>query len=256
MRALNPHRSAAGLDTWNAHGILSLGRPRIFSAGDVLLAQGPAARHAAVITRGLVKITADGGTFLTIRGAGDLIGEDAAILGPQAGLTVATALTSGAARVFTAEQLRRFLEERPAAMLSAAQGLCERLADAESRVASAGRDSADRRLARVLYELERYGRHATPDWAHGREGTVVPISLTHAELASWVGVSRETVDRALRRWRTRRIVSTGVRKIMIHDAEALARIAGIKDTRLPAVRPGTGRITVDLLRRRPEPSST
>jgi CRP/FNR family cyclic AMP-dependent transcriptional regulator len=220
------------------------------------LAQGPAASHAALITRGLVKITADSHTFLTIRSEGDLIGEEAAILGPQAGsglsgLTVATALTSGTAQVFTAEQLRRFLEGQPAAMFSVAQGLCERLADAEARIASAARDNADRRLARLLCDLERYG---TPDWAQGREGLAVPVPFTHAELASWVGVSRETVDRALRRWRARHIVSTSFRKIVIHDVEALARIAGIKVTRRPAVRPGYGRIiarevTIDDLRR-------
>jgi hypothetical protein len=48
--------------------------------------------------------------------------------------------------VFTAEQLRRFLEGNPPAMFSVAQGLCERLADAEARIASAARDNADRRL--------------------------------------------------------------------------------------------------------------
>jgi hypothetical protein len=135
--------------------------------------------------------------------------------------------------------LRRFLEGQPAAMFSVAQGLCERLADAEARIASAARDNADRRLARLLCDLERYG---TPDWAQGREGMAVPVPFTHAELVSWVGVSRETVDRALRRWRARHIVSTSVRKIVIHDVEALARIAGIKVTRRPAVRPGYGRI--------------
>ena len=52
------------------------------------------------------------------------------------------------------------------------------------------------------------------------------VRLTQAELASRIGVSRETVDRALRNWRNRGIVATGNRRIVIRDVQALARIAG------------------------------
>lgn len=271
VRALDPYRSATGLDAWEAIGLLSLGRPRTFSQGDVLLAHGQASSQAALITSGLVKVAAvDQGsaTFLAIRSAGDLIGEEAAVLGatPQASgspssLTVATALTRATARVFPAADLCQFLEAHPSAMRSVAQGLCERLADAEARIASAARDNADRRLARFLCDLERYG---IPDGTRGREGMAIPVRLTQAELASWIGASRETVDRALRRWRARGIVSTSQRKMVIHDVEALARIAGVNVSRRPAVRSGARhpdrQATVDTLReklsyRAPEPTS-
>lgn len=239
------------MDTWEALGLLTIGRRKTFRAGEVLMVRGPASSQAALITRGLVKVTAetyeDDVTFLTIRGDGDLIGEEGAVLesSPQADagrpyFTVVTALTQVTAQVFAVEQLRDLLQEHPAAMFSVARGLCERLADAEARIASAARDNADRRLARLLCDLGRYG---IPDRAGGREGTAIPVRLTQAELASWIGASRETVDRVLRGWRARGIVVTSYRKIIVTDALALARVAGVDVSRRPAGRPGSARVT-------------
>jgi len=61
--------------------------------------------------------------------------------------------------------------------------------------------------------------------------TQLPLHLSQAELASWIGSCRETVDRTLTRWRRRGIISTGHRTIIVHDLETLARIAGIEITR-------------------------
>jgi CRP-like cAMP-binding protein len=105
---------------------------------------------------------------------------------------MAVALTEGSARVFPAEQLRAYFGYHPSALQTAAQRLCQRLADAETRIVSAGRDNADRRLARLLCDLERHG-HPDEDGAAG--GTRIPISLSHTELGAWIGVCRETVDR-------------------------------------------------------------
>lgn len=216
-------------------GLASLGHRRAFAPGQVLLSQAAGASHAALIVTGLMKVTAisPGGheTFLAIRGQGELIGEDAALRGTRGHPAadgrqiVVTALTGATARMFPAEQLRRFLHDNPAAALAVARSLGERLAEAETRICSAGRDSADRRLARLLCDLERYGVPA----GNGPAGTTqLPVQLSHAELAAWIGSCRETVDRALHRWRDRGIISTKYRTIIIHDRQALGRIAGIR----------------------------
>jgi CRP-like cAMP-binding protein len=136
-----------------------------------------------------------------------------------------TALTDGDARVFPAEQLRRFLVEHPAVLWSVAAGLCERLIGAEARIASVARDNADCRLARLLCDLERHG---DADYDGPVPGTQIPLKLSQTELASWIGSSRATVDRTLARWRSRGIISTRYRTIVVHDLETLARIAGIQ----------------------------
>jgi CRP-like cAMP-binding protein len=202
-------------------------------------------QHAVLITGGLVKVTLPGsagpgavardkaGILLSIRGPGELVGEETAIYdevspvdaaGPSAGRLMVTGLTVGTARVFPVEQLRRFLLEHPAVLWPVAAGLCERLADAEARIASAARDNADCRLARLLCDLERYGVADYDDVP----GTQIPLQLSQAELASWIGSCRETVDRTLTRWRSRGIISTRYRTIVVHDLETLARIAGIQ----------------------------
>ena len=174
--------------------------------------------------------------MLSIRGPGDLVGEETAIYdevspadtaGPVAGRRIVTGLTGGTARVFPVEQLRRFLVEHPAVLWPVAAGLCERLADAEARIASAARDNVDCRLARLLCDLERYGAADHGDVP----GTQIPLQLSQAELASWIGSCREMVDRTLARWRSRGIISTRYRTIVVHDLETLARIAGIQVSR-------------------------
>jgi CRP-like cAMP-binding protein len=224
-----------------------LGRNRFFFQGEPVLTHGVPGQHAALITSGLVKVTlpsASGaeaatlgdkaGTLLSIRGPGELVGEEAAILADDlanavrhTGQLKVTALTSGTARVFPVGQLEGFLRKHPAVLWQVAAGLCERLADAEARVASAARDNAARRLARLLCDLERHG---TPD--PGKvPGTLLPLYFSQTELASWIGSCRETVDRTLARWRRRRIISTPSRIIVVHDLETLARIAGIEISR-------------------------
>ncbi len=243
MRALDYERSAPRPGTREL-AAAKLGRSRLFLEGEPAFGT---AQHVALITSGLVKVTLPStepdkvpGTLLWIRGPGDLVGEEAAILGEipgagnghRAGRLRATAITSGYARVFPAEQLRRFLVEHPAVLWAVAEGLCERLKDAEARIASTAHDNADRRLAGLLCELERHGG---PDEGiangTGRAGTRIPLQLSQAEFASWIGSSRKTVDRTFARWRSRGIISTDYRTVIVHDLETLARIAGIQISR-------------------------
>jgi CRP-like cAMP-binding protein len=235
-RALDPARSAGRLAAWQETGLSSTGRASGFGPGEML--PGPGAGSAVLVTSGLVKVTAPGAgpgesargeVLLSLRGRGDLIGEEAAVTGAAApGRAAATAVTGGTAQVFTMAELTRFLREHPGALLLAARGLAERLAEAEARVAAAARDNADRRLARVLCDLQRYnasrGAASSGTWAR----------LSQAELASWAGASHETAKRALRRWRERGLVRTGPCWVTVCDAAALARIAGYADARPPA----------------------
>jgi CRP-like cAMP-binding protein len=155
----------------------------------------------------------------------------------------AVAMTEVAARVFPAGALRDYLKSHPDALAAVALSLLERLEETESRILNTGRDySANQRLARLLCDLESHGYpHSTP--AGQVTGTVIPVRLSQAEFASWIGASRETVERTLRSWRARHIVSTMRRTIIVHDLETLAHIAGVKLRRRawnwPAM-PGTG----------------
>jgi CRP/FNR family transcriptional regulator, cyclic AMP receptor protein len=59
------------------------------------------------------------------------------------------------------------------------------------------------------------------------------LQLSQGELASWIGVSRETVERILGDWRGRGIIETGYRRVVVLRLDDLMRIAGAR----PAARP-------------------
>jgi CRP-like cAMP-binding protein len=245
MRALDDY--LRGTSRPGTRELARLGRSRMFSPGQLVLTHGVPGQHAALITSGLVKVTLPNvgpeavtsdhaGTLLSIRGPGELVGEEAAILderelgvavGQSAGRSIVIALTDGAASVFPAEQLRAYLAQHPAVLWSVTAGLCYRLANAETRLASAARDNADRRLARLLCDLERHGDPAPGEVL----GTQIPLKLSQAELASWIGSCRDHVGRTFARWRSRGIISIQYRTIIVHDLGTLARIGGIRVSR-------------------------
>ncbi|MCU1430746.1 MAG: cyclic nucleotide-binding protein, partial [Actinomycetia bacterium] len=70
---------------------------------------------------------------------------------------------------------------------------------------------------RRLEELVADHGEATDD------GVRIALPLTQEELAGWVGASRESVARALRTLRDRGVISTGRRRVVVHDGAALAR---------------------------------
>lgn len=245
VRALDRRGVLGGLSVPAERDLLALGRTRWFFREEPLPPAlfTPDSGNALLIIWGLVKVTATvaGGreTFLSIRGAGDLLGEQGALRelrGDQyhpprgtADLTVAgAALTDIETRVFPTGALRRYLKSHHDALAAVALGMWERLQEAESRIVSTGRDySANQRLARLLCDLESYGS-PQPRGQGTEAGTVLPIKISQAEFASWIGTSRETVERTLRCWRERHIVSTKYRTIVVHDLETLARIAGVQ----------------------------
>lgn len=86
-----------------------------------------------------------------------------------------------------------------------------RLAELYDRVKELAVGDAAMRLARTLVRL-----------AHGAEPPVVPA--THAELAAWVGTSRERVTKLLAPWRVQGLIATPEhgRGIVLRDPAALA----------------------------------
>lgn len=234
---LDPRRAAIRLDQWDAAGMLTAGRQRTLRPGGVLHTRNA----AALITRGLARLDADG-TILTIVGDGDLLGAEPALLdlplpdGHRA--TRVIALTAVTARMIPVGQLRDALDGNPAAMRAAAQGLYARMLRAEQRLSLAAAENAPRRLARLLCELERYGTTA----GSPATCTILPFGFGQRDLAAWTGCCRETVGRALRDWRRRRIIDGPARNLRITDIEALARIAGLPPGRRPPAGGGFDRL--------------
>ena len=242
--------------SWRLPGSAAVGDS---TQGEPVLTHGVPGQHAALITSGLVKVTLPS-TSEPEAASSDKTGTlavDPRARGPRrrgnrdprGGFPRQRRLQHGPLhgdRDYWRHRPRvprrcicaAYLAEHPAALWPVAAGLCERLADAEARIASAARDNADCRLARLLCDLERHG---TPDYDMGCPAPRSRSDFSQAELASWIGSCRETVDRTLARWRRRGIISTRYRTIVVHDLETLARIAGIQVTRQALTRGARGR---------------
>jgi len=200
--------------------LLGLGRVRRYRRGATIVLQGARDDTVFVVLEGRVKITLDTPdgreVVLSVLGPGDLLGEWEAI-DPELVTRAASevALEPVECRVFTADDLCRFLVAHPAAALQLLRLTIRNFLTADRRRVDATALDASHRLAHFLVERADAQRESELD-----------IALTQEELASLLASSRESVVRALTVLRTRGLIETGRRQITIRDLEGLRAYAG------------------------------
>jgi CRP-like cAMP-binding protein len=189
-----------------------------------LFVEGDPGTFVVLILEGRAKVvaTTPEGTevVLSIRGPGDLVGELASIDVERAPrMASVIALEPMVCRVLTTSDFVGFLEAHPDAAMALVRTVAARMRDSERRRVEFGAYDTTRRLAGLLVELSD---------SHGREtddGVHVEMPLSQQELAGLVGCSRESVARALIDLRTRGLVSTGRRSLVVHDIDGLRAYA-------------------------------
>jgi CRP/FNR family transcriptional regulator, cyclic AMP receptor protein len=242
-----------GLTPETQRKLMRLGRIGSYHPGQVIYSETDASTHVRVILDGSVKITvlspSARETLLEIRMRGDLLGEREMLNGfgstrhnPAQAISIppgdstgsrairgatATALCHTQALVVRGDGFAQFMASEPGAMAAIVRDLEARLSEAEFRLGGVTSQNANRRLAGALLSLSM--RTQVP----GVKRTW--LQLSQGELASWIGVSRETVERILRDWRRRGIIETGYRRITVLQLNDLMRIAGAGQVPRPAV---------------------
>jgi CRP/FNR family cyclic AMP-dependent transcriptional regulator len=196
---------------------------RQFAGGTALFQEHQASDRVMLLMAGRVKIASvseDGReSVLAFRGPGEVLGELSAIDGQPRSASV-LAVEHVEAIVIPAAAFRAFLERTPRATLWLLTRVIARLREADRKRAEFGASDTIGRVAARLIELaERYG---TP--AEG--GLRIDLPITQEELASWVGSSREGVNKALHTLRGLGWVETERRSLTVVDMEALRRRAG------------------------------
>jgi CRP-like cAMP-binding protein len=194
--------------------LLTLGADRAFQ-NEILMREGDTEAHVVILRRGFAKVTgsADGSeALLGVRGPGDIVGELAALTGRQRTATV-TACGPVLGRVVLRDAFRQFLRRFPDASEQVTASVGDRLTFANRRRVEFGTLPAVVRLAHVLTELV----------AEPTGETALAVPIVHAELASLIGASEDTVQRALAVLRKEGLVRTAYRRIIVLD---LVRLAG------------------------------
>jgi len=201
----------------------SRGVRRTFPRGTALFHERQVSDRVMFLMEGRVKIASvseDGKErVLAFRGPGEVLGELSAIDGRLRSASV-IAVDPVEALVVPATDFRAFLEQSPKAALFLLTGLIGRLREADrKRVEFGVTDTIGRVAARLVELSERYGKQ-TP------MGVRIDLPITQEELASWVGSSREGVNKALHTLKSLNWVETERRSITVVDLESLKRRAG------------------------------
>jgi CRP/FNR family transcriptional regulator, cyclic AMP receptor protein len=211
------------LDPGDRDRLLALGRPVRYRRGARIVIQGDRSDDVIVVVEGRVKVTLDTAegqeVVLAVDGRGDLIGTFEAI-DPEIGARAASAvaLEPAACRTLTGAQFRDYLAAHPAAAVVLVRWMIRRLHAADRRRIDGTTLDTPHRLARYLLDLA--GRDGAD-----QGGVDIDIPLPQGELASLIGVSRNSIVRALGALRSRRLIGTRRHTITITDLDALRRYA-------------------------------
>lgn len=195
--------------------LAALGRVRDYGAGETIFHQGEAgdALHVVVTGRVRVSIISSAGdeTTVALVGAGDCVGELSLLDGrPRS----ATATASGPTRTFvvTRDAFTSWLKDRPTASIALLETLSLRLRRTDEALADLTFLDVSHRLAR---QLVRMATHA------GADRKEVRITVTQSDLASMLGVSRESVNKQLNAFARQGWVQLARGAIILRDLRSL-----------------------------------
>ncbi len=170
------------------------------------------------ILEGLVKISADNAdgkeVTLNILGKGELFGEMAALDEALRSCDVIT-LTRTVIGNMPARDFVELIHTEPLAGVKLSSLMARRLRQVNRRLLSRESDSMSRVADTLLFLAEGQG-------IQGQTGTEIP-KLTHHELSSLTGLTRETVTRVLTKLEKKGLILRNQKTLFLPDLQALER---------------------------------
>jgi CRP-like cAMP-binding protein len=199
------------------HSLVARMRQRTFKAREPIFHVGAPGQSMLLILKGFVRVSLPGpkGKVMILADlcAGELLGEVALLDGKERSADAA-ALTNCTVAVLDRRDVVAFLDDRPRTCLKLLELMCARLRKSDERMAEIAFFELPARLAKVLLDRSTAS-------ANG----VAKLSLSQSELAGMINASRENVNRCLRDWQRRGIVSIDERWISILQRDTLSSIA-------------------------------
>ncbi|MGE5190290.1 MAG: Crp/Fnr family transcriptional regulator [Gemmatimonadota bacterium] len=207
-----------------AGGIEALFVERRYLRDAVVFHEGADADALFIVKAGFIKIAAlsERGTETTLHilRPGDVFGEPA-VTEPVRPFS-AVAVTDAVLSVLPRARLLGLLESSPAFARNLVNLLSKRMGQVEREFAGLVNAWAHHRLARELLHL------AADLGVETRDGTLIPLPLTHEELSNLIGTTRETVTILLRKFEEMGIIRRRSRRIVV-DRPRLAEYAHIAE---------------------------
>lgn len=207
------------VDRASLERLRGISRKRRYGRGSPIFFEGDPGDCLVIIASGVVKIhkAAEDGRqkILAILEAGDFFGEMGVLDGAPRS-AAAEALSDCEVLILDRNRFLDLLKTTPGLATDVALALAERLRRTNEDLERLAFRDARGRVVEALLQLSR---------AHGEKtslGVRLTVRLTHQELASYAGVTRETVTRVLAELQDSRLVSVGAdRRIIIRNEDGL-----------------------------------
>jgi CRP-like cAMP-binding protein len=213
---LRLHPFFSALPQSDVDTLLKHARRRRIAAGRVVFNKDDSGDGLYGILSGCIAFTVDSedGRALTLSflGPGAFFGEIALLDGK--GRTAAAQAREASELLFIARrEFLPFARVRPETLLHIIEVLCGRLRRSTEYIADTAFLDLSHRLAKLLVVMVDGDAHQQPR-----------LKISHAELASLLGVSRERVSRQLAAWGSKGIIAQGRSRFIVRDRRALEQL--------------------------------
>lgn len=214
----------ARLPEAEVRALASKGQVHEHRSGELIFQEGDPGDSLHIVIDGAVRIvvlsSAGEEATVALLGPGECVGDLALLDGrPRSASAVAAQATK--TLVVTRDAFRRWLGERPAAALALLETLSLRVRRTDEVLTDLAFLDLPHRLTKRLLELAA----AHPDTRRGSVPGQPRVRITQAELASMLGVSRESVNKQLNDFARRGWLKLGRGSVTILDSEALRTFA-------------------------------
>jgi len=237
---VSPSRFLELLDERDRAAMSEMGRVVRHARGAWIMRQGDASDWVFVVLEGRAKITVDtvdGRTVvLDVLGPGDVLGEFDILADLPSRTASSAALDPIVGIAMSGTGFRDYLLAHPAASLALVRATIRRLDAADRR--RIGRTAMDSSYALAKFLVELVDRGVSAD----RTGVEVDVPLAQHELASLIGVSRNSMVRAISRLRSLGLVATTKPTVRILDVPGLRQY--VESPRTPAE--ASSRVSIDV----------
>ena len=216
---LKRFRLFSGLDEKDLKDLENVARVEFVKKRQPVYLPGDAAGAVYLLERGRVKIfrvTEDGREFtIAILEPGEMFGE-MEVLGGGPRDTIAESLEDIRLRVIPREDFERILRSHPALMFELTKLIGLQLKKTQGRIEDLAFRDVPTRLARLLLGFSKeFGRPAG-------DGLKLNFRITHQDLASLIGSTRETVSAVLGDFKRQGLIQLDRRFITIRNHEGFA----------------------------------
>ncbi len=209
-----------GLPAATIEQIAALATRRTYRKDSVVFMRGDPGDALYGVATGKVRISTSAAAgkevFLNEMLPGDTFGE-IALLDGQSRTASATTLATTELIIVQRQQFQSLLAREPLLAVHLIELLCQRVRWTSEQMEDSSLLNAPTRLAKRLLALTN---------SQGKLKAAAPIKISQEEMARFLGLSRQIVNKHLQTWKKKNWIALGRGTVLVKDERALQQVAG------------------------------